>query len=232
MSATGSTTGPITLRDDGIAVADDVLPAEAFAELQRHVARADYRSVHAQGWDKAWPLWDGSPLRGTSIHYDPEGAFGSDRTTYPTSTAVDRLVDAVRQVSARCTDIAGAEGVDWVGLFLAPWLYPVGSALSLHCDGGGYTGSFTFFAHPRWGRHWGGDLVVSRPGPGATPPARLSGDEGDPSGDDPGIGLCISPRPNRLVVLGADRPHRISRVDVNAGQHVRASVAGFFLRPP
>jgi hypothetical protein len=35
-----------------------------------------------------------------------------------------------------------------------------------------------------------------------------------------------------LVLIGEDRPHRVTRVDQNAGAHVRASIAGFFLRAP
>jgi Rps23 Pro-64 3,4-dihydroxylase Tpa1-like proline 4-hydroxylase len=46
------------------------------------------------------------------------------------------------------------------------------------------------------------------------------------------IAVAISPSPNRLVLIGEDRPHRVTRVDQNAGAHVRASIAGFFLRAP
>ncbi len=46
------------------------------------------------------------------------------------------------------------------------------------------------------------------------------------------VALAIAPSPNRLVLLGEDRPHRVARVDQNAGAHVRVSIAGFFLRAP
>jgi hypothetical protein len=59
----------------------------------------------------------------------------------------------------------------------------------------------------------------------------MSDDAAD-EGDSQGIATCVSPRPNRLVLIGPDRPHRIARVDQNAGAHVRASIAGFFLRSP
>ena len=58
------------------------------------------------------------------------------------------------------------------------------------------------------------------------------GEDDGSEGDDPGIAISIVPKPNRLVLLGPNRPHRIHRVDTNAGTHARASIAGFFLRPP
>jgi hypothetical protein len=45
-----------------------------------------------------------------------------------------------------------------------------------------------------------------------------------------GIGQYLVPKPNRLVVMAGGHPHKIARVDTAAGNHVRASVAGFFVR--
>lgn len=234
----------IVHREPGLLIVDDLLPATGFQRVCREVAHGDYRSVHAQKWDKAWRLWDGQPLRGESVYFDPRGAFGWTGATYPTRTFVDGLVDAVRLQTAACPDIAGTEGVDWVALYLSRWLYPGGSALALHRDAGRYSGSFAYFVHARWQRHWGGDLVVSPPAPAGAPPVDaprapqtaddepwISEDEPDDPGDL-GIATCVSPRPNRLVLLDADRPHRITRVDANAGAHLRASIAGFFVRAP
>ena len=234
----------IVHREPGLLVVDDLLPTAGFRQVCREVAHGDYRSVHAQKWDKAWRLWDGQPLRGESVYFDPRGAFGWTGATYPTRTFVDALVDAVRLAAAASPDIAGTEGADWIALHLSPWLYPVGSALALHQDAGRYSGAFAYFAHARWHPHWGGDLLVSPPVPPGTPPVDAprapDGTDDEPwiSEDapaepgDPGIATCVSPGPNRLVLLGADRPHRIARVDPNAGAHVRASIAGFFLRAP
>lgn len=229
------------LREPGLMVADNVLPAATFESLCREVAEGQYRWVHAQKWDKAWRLWDGHPLRGESVYYDPNRLFGWKGAIYPTSTPLDLLIDAVRQASAACRDITGTEGADWVALYLSPWLYPVGSALSLHQDGDAYSGSFTFFAHARWSVHWGGELLVSRVSSGTATQNVRAGDwvrehpwiaaDGADDDHDPGIATCITPQPNRLVLIGPDRPHRVVRVDQNAGAHARASIAGFFLRP-
>ncbi|MGC5804227.1 2OG-Fe(II) oxygenase [Ralstonia pseudosolanacearum] len=230
----------IALHQGGLLVADGLLGANALATLRDHVAQSDYRGVHGQKWDRVWRLWDGNPQRGPSVYYDPDGRFDWKGPAYPTGTVVDQLIDTVRTLSALHPDVAGAECVDWAGIYLCPWLYPVGSALSLHQDAARYTGSFAFFLHARWRLHWGGELFVYPPaspaGLAASP--ALGGDLPWISDDGPDeamisdVALAIAPSPNRLVLLGEDRPHRVARVDQNAGAHVRVSIAGFFLRAP
>jgi hypothetical protein len=209
----------LTGRD--LVVVDDLLDPRAFAAVGRELEYGHYGSVHARGWDKAWRLGDGAPLRGVPVYYDPGGTCRGPGVRYPTSSVIDEFIDAVRELTERHRDVVGSEGVDWAALFLSPWLYPVGSALSLHRDGGGYSGAFTFFAHPHWDVHWGGELLLLDGDPTAE-------QELDPAGSD--LATCVFPRPNRLVLLGPDRPHMITRVDVNAGDRVRTSLAGFFLR--
>ncbi len=46
-----------------------------------------------------------------------------------------------------------------------------------------------------------------------------------------GMGHYIMPRPNRLVVMKTGNPHMISKVQAAAGDHVRASVTLFLIRP-
>ena len=221
----------VILAQPDVLVVDDLLDRQAFDGVRQQLARGRYDSVHARGWDKAWRLGDGAPLRGLPVHYDPTAAHDRRGARYPTATAVDDFIDAVRGLTADHPGVVGSEGVDWAAIFLSPWLYPVGSALSLHRDGGGYSGAFTYFAHPRWGIHWGGELLLldDQPGGAEHPPQGTTGwmveDEVDSL-----LATCVFPRPNRLVLVGPRRPHLITRVDVNAGDHVRTSLAGFFLR--
>jgi hypothetical protein len=216
------------LAGDDFVVVDDVLDPRAFAAIGRELANGRYDSVHARGWDKAWRLADGSPLRGAAVYYDPTGACSGPGTRYPTSSVVDEFIDAVRDLASEHRHVVGSEGTQWAALFLSPWLYPVGSALSLHRDGGGYSGAFTYFAHPRWDVHWGGELLLLDGVPAAE--ADLSGAAGSTGVVGSGLATCVFPRPNRLVLVGPDRPHMITRVDGNAGDRVRTSLAGFFLR--
>ena len=230
----------IVLREAGLLVADGLLGASALGALRDHAALCDYHGVHGQKWDRVWRLWDGNPQRGPSVYYDPDARFDHKGALYPTGTVMDQLIDAVRTQSALHPEVAGLEGRDWAGIYLCPWLYPMGSALSLHQDAAKYTGSFAYFLHSRWRLHWGGELFVYPP----ADPARLGSspalghdhpwmsDDGPDEAMIADVAVAISPSPNRLVMLGEDRPHRVARVDQNAGARVRASIAGFFLRAP
>ncbi len=233
ITADDTTTGRVMLREPGLLVIDHALPAPQFEAVTRAIAEGEYRSVHSAHHERAWRPWDGTPLRAGSMYYDPCAMFHWQGPLYPSGSAVDPLIDRVCQAAAVCPEIVGTEGLDWIALYLSAWLYPVGSALSLHRDGDQYSGAFAFFAHRRWCAHWGGELLVQPPS--ARHPGRGGAwiaDDGDDDDGDPGIATCVIPKPNRLVLLGPNRPHRIARVDTNAGTHARASIAGFFLRPP
>jgi hypothetical protein len=224
------------LCEHDLLVLDALLPAPQFEAAALAVSQGEYRSVHSPRYDRAWRPWDGTPLRAGSMYYDPDAAFCRQGMRYPSGTVVDALIDRIRAAAAAHPDVVGVEGSDWIALYLCAWLYPVGSALSLHCDGARYSGAFAFFAHRRWCAHWGGELSVQPastrcPG-GETTWLADDGEDDDRAEDDPGIATSIVPKPNRLVLLGPNRPHRIHRVDTNAGTHARASIAGFFLRPP
>lgn len=224
----------VTVYEDGLLVVDAALAAQSFTQVCHEVAWADYRWVHSQKWDRAWRVWDGNVLRGEGVYFDPQDRFHSKGITYPTQSCVDTLIDTVRRVADEYPEVVGREAVDWCALFLCPWIYPVGSALSLHRDADRYSGAFTFFAHAEWSAHWGGELLVSRNskiGQSSTndhPKSWMIAGSSDADASD--IATAISPAPNRLVLIGPERPHRIARVDQNAGSRVRASIAGFFLR--
>jgi len=231
----------ITLQKQDLLVVDDCLPTAAFAGICAAVDNGEYHSVHARRWDRAWRLWDGAPLRGRSVHYDPGGVLAPGAVNYPTCGVVDDFIDTVREITRKYPTVAGSEGVDWLAMFLSPWLYPIGSALSMHRDGGAYSGAFTYFAHRTWRLHWGGELLVldDPPDDAGDPSVRSTTPQGldraawlseDYDDFSTGIATCVFPRPNRLVLLGPARPHTIRRVDPNAGAHVRASLAGFFVR--
>ncbi|MFE9847148.1 hypothetical protein [Streptomyces goshikiensis] len=124
-------------------------------------------------------------------------------------------------------------------LSFTPWIYPAGSGLSLHQDGSEYSGAFTFFAHQEWRLHWGGHLLVLDPrtrsrmaGDGEVGPVFLDDRRESARAFDPGFALTVFPKPNRIAFLSPAALHLLTRVDENAGQAARLSVAGFFHRTP
>lgn len=223
-------------RSNNVLVYDDVLPGEAFSKLFRHLGSLNYTSVHREGWRKVWRLHDGNPLRGRTAWYRP-GQNVPSADVYPTGSAVDELISWVADRKDDITEVTGTAGTEWTRLSFTPWIYPVGSGLSLHQDGRTYSGAFTYFAHQEWRLHWGGHLLVldSRTGSrGANSdwggPVAFDDRQESLRAFDPGFALTIFPKPNRIVFLSPRALHLLTRVDTNAGQQARISVAGFFHR--
>jgi len=220
-----------------IHVYDDVLSPEHFEGLFRYLNGVQYTSVHDDHWHKVWRLHDGHPLKGKASWYRSKGSASSNRASdYPTNSGMDPLVRWIADQSSELECIVGAEGA-WDRFSYAPWIYPAGSGLSLHEDGVTYTGAFTYFAHKRWNLHWGGYLMVldSRTRSRSHKdlwPSFLSDDHETDRVFDPGLAQVILPKPNRIVFISASTPHLLTRVDINAGQAARISVAGFFHKPP
>lgn len=226
------------VRTTDIAVYDDVLSPTDFRQLLRHLGGLNYNSVHAHGWRKVWRLHDGDPLTSSTSWYYPDHEGGNpDEVRYPTNTPFDPLIAWIVDRLSEVGSIVGSPGSTWKRLSFAPWIYPSGSGLSLHQDGRHYSGAFTFFAHPAWRLHWGGHLLVLDPAT-SSPPAHPE-EPGSPFLDDrdetahvfePGLASAIFPKPNRIVFISPTARHLMTRVDENAGQNPRISVAGFFLR--
>lgn len=191
----------------------------------------------------AWRLDDGVPLGGRELLTPGPRPRPEDD---PERSPFDLVVDALL---AQPELYAGLVDEGWDRVSARPYVYPHGTALSWHSDDSErYAGAFIYYAHPRWDVHWGGELLISDPVPG-----HLGEDDEDEAGDEDeqdepimayrfeteayserllelGVGSFVMPKPNRLVLL-AGAPHMIARVSTAAGQNVRASVSGFFLRP-
>jgi hypothetical protein len=227
-------------QSEHVAVIDDFLTKSDIQDLFNYVNAAEYQSVHAQGIRKAWRLGDGCPLQGSTVCFQVHGArCRQGEAVYPTGTVIDRFIVRMLQMVPSHEGLVGRKGVDWEDLTFAPWVYPKGTGLSLHYDGIHYRGAYTFFVHPQWNAHWGGQLIVADPRSKAQDAAEssatllpwLNDTEENERFWMHGLGLCIFAKPNRLVLLGPDTQHMVTRVDPDAGQHARLSIAGFFRRP-
>jgi len=236
-SATSAHRPVLTAREGEFAIYDNFLSQAEFAALGSYANSSEYRHVHNEGVRKVWRLHDGSPLQGETTFLGADLAPGRLSAAYaqkPIHRFLARLNDTV-DVNAR---LVGERSSGWKRVSAAPWVYPAGTALSLHADNGRYSGSYTFFVHPRWGLHWGGYLLILNPSKyfeqQAMPDTNgfghwwLSDDMETDAFEDPGVAVAILPRPNRLVLIAPHAYHMVTRVDANAGQNPRVSIAGFF----
>jgi hypothetical protein len=221
-------------------VIDDLLPDDLFEELWQALQRRRYEPYRAGDWrpEDGVPLFSKravmlSPKLG--IQEASSEVFDNATDLLPTGDApLDRAVEAVYHASAIGAELVGSDPTDWVMLSATPVLHPAGTGLSWHADHGTYAGAYIYYAHPRWNARWGGELFVAH--------ESCCGRFGKRTGlalDDPreneilmerGVGTYIVPKPNRLVLLGREHPHQVARVAPAAGNNLRASLAGFYLR--
>ena len=248
-----------TVRDEQLAVLDDFLPAADFAALWGHLQDADYRHVNAGSIPGVWRVHDGDPLVGAgALLCTPSlqrkldaGAVEAPHESgqprepvvrpkfVPTGTPLDAVIRAIEATAAEHADVVGRAERDWELISGGAYVYPAGTGISWHADAVDCSGAFIYYAHPRWDVTFGGELLV------ADRSSRLGLDEirrrhkrhhFDSSVEteqllDPGHGRFFMPRPNRLILLAGGNSHMVSRVSPAAGGQVRASIAGFFLRP-
>jgi hypothetical protein len=217
-------------------VFDDVLNEAEWAEVYTYLQVEDFQPVHAQTWKKVWRLSDGMSLRGPTVL---ASAIDGDQRElpaglrpYPMKTGIDRVISRVIEEAAAFEDLVGVKGGGWDRMTATATLYPQQTGLSWHLDGGGYTGAFIYYAHREWNAQWAGELLVADTSPA---PGQMKRDHLDSSVEsnwilEQGTGRYVMPKPNRLVVLRGSTLHKLQRVDATAGDHVRCTIGGFFLR--
>jgi Rps23 Pro-64 3,4-dihydroxylase Tpa1-like proline 4-hydroxylase len=217
----------LTFDHPSFGVIDDFLDEEVWTSVWTDFQFMDLHPVtRTLG---AWKLEDGVPLGGDEIIASSEGSLQG-------SSPLASVVDAVR---SKFDSYSGLIGDDWDRISARPYVYPQGTGLSWHVDDHQlYAGAFIYYAHPHWNAHWGGELLIAERdvAPDADPEEmpimghRFETESYSERLLEMGCGNFIAPKPNRLVLLkGA--PHMVSRISPAAGASVRATVAGFFLRP-
>ena len=182
----------------------------------------------------AWKLSDGVPLGGHEILTPPRDADlehdPQQPRRYPTNTAIDAVLTRLFEHEEAYRELVGT---DWERVSARAYVYPAETALSWHRDDSElYAGAFIYYAHPRWDAHWGGELLIADQSEASDLPIMAYRFETASYSEqllDLGTGSFIAPKPNRLVLL-AGAPHSVARISPAAGDCVRASVSGFFLR--
>lgn len=217
----------IVLQTRKFAIIDDVLPPDQFERLWRHFQAEQFTIPHASGWQKVWRLSDSNCLGGPSYQL----------TKKPFNNYMDVVSSYLLAALKYAPEIKGEQGKDWVEATFRPYIYPRGSKLSWHNDGGSYHAALTYYVHPYWGSTWGGELMVAE-----VPDIekfQSKNSKGQPHLDhrweddflgERGMGQWIFPKPNRLVIMAAGVFHNINRVDPDAGDHARCSIVSFLVK--
>jgi hypothetical protein len=247
----------VVFANEQFMVIDNFLPPDQFEQMWRWFHVAPFFPNDMRGLHGAWRLDDGRVMRGPDIYHGAvarqvaeahPGAF-----SYPTGTGIDLLIEQFCRCGPAYRPLVGREGSDWRTLAAAPRLYERHSSLYWHRDTPAVvTGSCTYYAHPTWNIQWGGELYIAHPSASAIPERngpsmispkdvmgrgllQLSGHLDNREVNDAlmaaGMGHYVMPKPNRLVVMKTGNPHMISKVQAAAGDHVRASVTMFLIRP-
>lgn len=239
----------ISFSTDDFAVVDDVLEKDEFEEIWKYVIAQRYKNLLADEWSGGWRLEDGPVMQGVCSFY---GDYERGQVKFPTGLAIDLLFQKIMNANPELQKWIGKKDFDWDTMTGTPMLYPRNSGLYWHRDAPNWTGSYTFYCHPEWNVQWGGELFLAEVdqeipedwGPYFAKPRSLKGLDGKFSFgaalDDrdaneailkKGIGKFVMPKPNRLAIIRQGTPHTVSRIHESAGDKVRASISGFFLKP-
>jgi hypothetical protein len=235
----------IVFENEYCLVIDNFLDKDAFSLLWAYIKQEEFTFVHTRKWVSAFRLTDGEPLWSPVYISDP---FEGDRSSiiYPTQKAIDLVMQKMISHETFLAKWVGERSKDWAYFSARSYLYPSGTGLSWHRDNkNNVTGAYSFYCHPEWNVQWGGELLVADQSTKNVvfPETQLYGGESTFLGThldnsfenekllELGIGHYIFPKPNRFVALSSGILHAIKKVDLAAGNHVRASIQGFFLDP-
>lgn len=233
----------LTFCNNVFAVVDDFLGSSEFNKIWNFIQTERFRFVHSSEWVNAFSLEDGSPLWSNVSISHPRNEPCTTEKIYPTKTTVDLFIKKLISSSGEFEELIGNQSIDWDFFFARPYLYPRGSGLSWHTDGKyKISGAYVYYCHPTWSLNWGAELLISgKPNQDFEyPTVNLGNGNTQKTGfhlNSPaldqymgdGIGHYIVPKPNRLVVFRNNILHCIKKVDNSAGNHVRASISGFFM---
>jgi hypothetical protein len=213
-------------------------------QIQGYFRPEDGRPIHR----KRGFAWLAVPLNTLVPREDQAAEVRRGLDLYPTKSPLDAVFEAARAKALEHKDLVGEEKTTWVAITGKIYIYLANTGLSWHWDHDIFSGAYIYYAHPEWNAQWGGELLV---GDAACVELKqqiiADRNKGDPSrtlyrrkqffgtrtnGDDAilkrGFGHFIMAKPNRLVLLKGNQPHKLSLVSHAAGNHGRMSFTGFF----
>ena len=245
-----ATTASIRLQGAGFLVVDDFLEEDLYQDLRDQLVCDDYQHINTSGpIQRAWHIQDRFPLRSTTNwFFDPRQDLRQASLPLDVQAAaitpLDGFMQAVFDFQQQHIPFIGQHGSDWQDFSTTAWIYPPGTGLSMHNDGVNvYRGAYAYFLNDEWRSHWGGLLIVMDQAVNRA--VQEHENHTDPQIwyrrrwlheneleqlmlEAGGLGTCIFPRRNRIVFLDGNVYHMVTRINEEAGDHLRLSLAGFF----
>jgi Rps23 Pro-64 3,4-dihydroxylase Tpa1-like proline 4-hydroxylase len=230
----------LTFSNEQMVVFDDFLPQKLLEELRQYANDCEYGEARNDNYGDVWRRGEASAMRGLTTVFRPDAMYKTaERSRYPTGTAIDRFIDALREIVARQPEVIGRIATPQDAIGVTPWIYRRGAGLAMHRDRG-CAGAFIYYLQPEWHFQWGGHLLVLDPttSPDLAPETLetsylwLAEDERNRIAADPGLATCVLPKSNRIVFLHPRALHMVTRIDPDAGDHARISLGGYFLQSP
>lgn len=235
------------LECSGGVVFDNFLPEALYQKIHHYACIAEYERINTRGRiKKVWRIRDGFPLRSmlNLFFFADQAKRPSPKPdwAFPTGTDLDQFAEHLNALAPGAARYIGRPKKDWDRFSATAWIYPAGTALSLHDDGSGvYTGAFTYFLNPHWDIHWGGLLLLLDPRTSqALQEFKTAENVQDyyngkwiepvenPFVWEPGLAHCVFPKRNRIVFIHPEAYHLVTKVNADAGDNARMSLAGFF----
>lgn len=233
--------------DASFVVVDDFLPEEQYLALREFLVCADYRHINSNGLiSRAWHLQDRFPLRSevSWIQMVDRPAEPKPAWVLPTGQPIDGFMRAVEAFQQENVPWIGRRAEAWDQFSATAWIYPPGTGLAMHTDGSNvYSGAYVYFLNESWRSHWGGLLLVMDQQVNQHVADCESRQDGllwyrrrwlhenqleELMLEAGGMGRVVFPKANRIVYLANNAHHMVTRVNEEAGDCVRLSLAGFF----
>lgn len=228
----------LSFKTDTVAVFDDIFSTDQADKIFEGLSHEEkFAFVQSGIADKVYSLNDGNFLQADGYLADE---IGIGKCAQPNST-ISTVIEMIRDKSSDFSSFVGDKGKDWKTFSARAFCFPRGTGLTWHDDGKKRSGAYIYYAHREWDASWGGELLLAaRPSPeidkkysdlyGKSKPEIFSRKRESTYLMETGFGHFISPRPNRLIVFSSGIYHQVKRVDEAAGNNIRMTVAGFFLK--
>jgi Rps23 Pro-64 3,4-dihydroxylase Tpa1-like proline 4-hydroxylase len=223
----------IVMQTPEVLVVDDLLPKDAWDKVFNQVQVDRWRPSEVD--DKYWHITDGFNYKGQKRHHSERPYNDNSEVWFEHFT---KFLDT-------CPESKNF-AKDYKNFAMQCHAYPVNSKNPWHHDLGFTT--YTYYLHRHWQINWDGTLMIIPLAAGVKYQQELELLKNSVQYDsykdvapmemfeqsskfqsiiDHGLGIFVSPKPNRLVLINKNVIHGITRVDPDAGQNSRVTLTGF-----